>query len=83
MSQAGIKNVVLVQGGFVDGSGWQGVYDALKKDGYRVSVVQNPTTSLADDVAVTKRTQPANSDWARHASDPPHDMRFSVRASVS
>jgi len=58
MSQAegGIKNVVLVHGGFVDGSGWQGVYDTLKKDGYTVSVVQNPTISLADDVAVTKRT---------------------------
>jgi pimeloyl-ACP methyl ester carboxylesterase len=52
----GVKNVVLVHGGFVDGSGWQGVYDALKKAGYKVSVVQNPTTSLADDVAVTKRT---------------------------
>ena len=52
----GIKNVVLVHGGFVDGSGWQGVYDLLKKDGYTVSIVQNPTTSLADDVAVTKRT---------------------------
>ena len=51
-----VKNVVLVHGGFVDGSGWQGVYDALKKDGYAVSVVQNPTISLADDVAVTKRT---------------------------
>ena len=51
-----VKNVVLVHGGFVDGSGWQGVYDHLKKDGYNVSVVQNPTTSLADDVAVTKRT---------------------------
>jgi pimeloyl-ACP methyl ester carboxylesterase len=51
----GVKNIVLVHGGFVDGSGWQGVYDALKKEGYRVSVVQNPTTSLADDVAVTKR----------------------------
>jgi pimeloyl-ACP methyl ester carboxylesterase len=51
----GVKNVVLVHGGFVDGSGWQGVYDALKKDGYNVSVVQNPTASLADDVAVTKR----------------------------
>jgi pimeloyl-ACP methyl ester carboxylesterase len=50
-----VKNVVLVHGGFVDGSGWQGVYDFLKKDGYNVSVVQNPTTSLADDVAVTKR----------------------------
>ena len=60
MSQAksveGVKNVVLVHGGFVDGSGWQGVYDLLKKDGYNVSIVQNPTTSLSDDVAVTKRT---------------------------
>ena len=52
----GVKNVVLVHGGFVDGSGWRGVYDLLKKDGYNVSIVQNPTTSLADDVAVTKRT---------------------------
>src|SRR5262249_24544752 len=51
----GIKNVVLVHGGFVDGSGWQGVYELLKKDGYTVSIVQNPTISLADDVAVTKR----------------------------
>ena len=51
----GVKNVVLVHGGFVDGSGWQGVYDELKRHGYRVTVVQNPTTSLADDVAVTKR----------------------------
>ncbi len=50
------KNVVLVHGGFVDGSGWQGVYDLLKKEGYTVSIVQNPTLSLADDVAVTKRT---------------------------
>jgi pimeloyl-ACP methyl ester carboxylesterase len=50
-----VKNVVLVHGGFVDGSGWQGVYDHLKKDGYTVTVVQNPTTSLADDVAVTTR----------------------------
>jgi pimeloyl-ACP methyl ester carboxylesterase len=60
MSQAraveNIKNVILVHGGFVDGSGWQGVYDHLKKDGYNVSIVQNPTTSLADDVAVTTRT---------------------------
>jgi len=51
----GVKNVVLVHGGFVDGSGWQGVYDLLKRDGYHVSIVQNPTISLADDVAVTKR----------------------------
>ena len=49
------KNVVLVHGGFVDGSGWEGVYQLLKKEGYTVSVVQNPTLSLADDVAATKR----------------------------
>lgn len=49
------KNVVLVHGGFVDGSGWQGVYKLLKKDGYNVTIVQNPTISLADDVAVTRR----------------------------
>jgi pimeloyl-ACP methyl ester carboxylesterase len=48
-------NVVLVHGGFVDGSGWQGVYKALRKDGYAVTIVQNPTLSLADDVAVTRR----------------------------
>lgn len=53
--QAGVKNVVLVHGGFVDGSGWQGVHAELVKRGYSVTVVQNPTTSLADDVAVTKR----------------------------
>ena len=47
--------VVLVHGGFVDGSGWEGVYKILKKDGYRASIVQNPTTSLADDVAATRR----------------------------
>jgi pimeloyl-ACP methyl ester carboxylesterase len=50
-----VKNVVLVHGGFVDGSGWAGVYQMLKRSGYSVSVVRNPTTSLADDVAVTKR----------------------------
>jgi pimeloyl-ACP methyl ester carboxylesterase len=52
---AGVKNVVLVHGGFVDGSGWQGVYNALTKKGYNVTIVQNPTTSLADDVAVVRR----------------------------
>ena len=52
----GAKNIILVHGGFVDGSGWQGVYDILKKDGYNVTIVQNPTASLAEDVAVTKRT---------------------------
>jgi len=49
------NNIVLVHGGFVDGSGWEGVYNTLKKDGYNVSIVQNPTISLKDDVAVTKR----------------------------
>src|SRR4051812_3795297 len=48
-------SIVLVHGGFVDGSGWEGVYQALKKDGYPVSIVQNPTKSLAEDVAFTKR----------------------------
>lgn len=48
-------SVVLVHGGFVDGSGWQGVYEILRKDGYRVSVVQNPTLTLEDDAAVTRR----------------------------
>ena len=48
-------SVVLVHGGFVDGSGWESVYHILKKDGYNVCVVQNPTLSLADDVAVTRR----------------------------
>ncbi len=57
---AGVSNsaeltLVLVHGGFVDGSGWEGVYKILKKDGYRVTIVQNPTLSLADDVAATKR----------------------------
>lgn len=47
--------IVLVHGGFVDGSGWEGVYKVLRKDGYNVNIVQNPTLSLADDVAVTKR----------------------------
>jgi pimeloyl-ACP methyl ester carboxylesterase len=50
-----VVSVVLVHGGFVDGSGWEGVYKILKKDGYSVSVVQNPTVTLEDDVAVTRR----------------------------
>ncbi|MFG2712123.1 alpha/beta fold hydrolase [Streptomyces goshikiensis] len=49
-----VRNVVLVHGGFVDGSGWRGVYDLLHADGYRVSVVQNPTLSLAGDVTATR-----------------------------
>ena len=47
-------NVVLVHGGFVDGSGWQGVHDLLVKDGFNVSIVQNPTLSLEGDVAATR-----------------------------
>lgn len=47
------RNVVLVHGGFVDGSGWEAVYRALRRDGFAVSVVQNPTSSLADDVNAT------------------------------
>jgi pimeloyl-ACP methyl ester carboxylesterase len=54
--------VVLVHGGFVDGSGWQGVYDRLKKDGYKVAVVQNPTLSLEGDVAATNRVIDAQSE---------------------
>ena len=50
-----IRNIVLVHGAFVDGSGWQGVYDHLTADGYRVAVVQNPTLSLAGDVAATRQ----------------------------
>ena len=50
-----IKNVVLVHGAFVDGSGWQPVYDILKKDGYHVTLVQEPLTSLEEDVAATRR----------------------------
>ena len=54
-STAGVKNILLVHGGFVDGSGWQGVYNALKKNGYAITIVQNPTQTLEEDVAVTKR----------------------------
>lgn len=50
-----IKNVVLVHGAFADGSGWRGVYDLLTARGFRVTIVQNPLTSLADDVAATRR----------------------------
>ena len=49
------KNVVLVHGGFVDGSGWQRVYHLLRQDGYKVTIVQNPTLSLAGDAEVTRR----------------------------
>src|SRR6186997_1312842 len=54
-ASAPTASVVLVHGGFVDGSGWEDVYRILKEDGYDVGVVQNPTISLADDVATTRR----------------------------
>jgi len=55
MSTDSARNVVLVHGGFVDGSGWQGVYEALTVDGYRVAVVQHPTLSLEQDAAYTRQ----------------------------
>jgi pimeloyl-ACP methyl ester carboxylesterase len=58
-----LRNVVLVHGGFVDGSGWQGVYESLSRDGFRVSIVQNPTLSLAGDAAATR--------WVIDAQDGP------------
>jgi pimeloyl-ACP methyl ester carboxylesterase len=58
-----VRNVVLVHGGFVDGSGWQGVYESLTRDGFRVSVVQNPTLSLEGDAAATR--------WVLDAQDGP------------
>ena len=54
-SASAVKNIVLVHGANNDGSAWRGVYDILTKDGYRVSVVEQPLTGLADDVAATKR----------------------------
>src|ERR1700757_3287197 len=53
--KSSVKNIVLVHGAWADGSGWKGVYDILVKDGYNVSIVQEPETSFQDDVAATKR----------------------------
>jgi pimeloyl-ACP methyl ester carboxylesterase len=55
ITMSDVRNIALVHGGFVDGSGWEGVYRLLTRDGFKVSVVQNPTLSLDDDVAVTRR----------------------------
>ena len=55
-SGAPVKNIVLVHGAWADGSGWKGVYDILVKDGFNVSIVQEPETSFKEDVAATKRT---------------------------
>lgn len=54
-AQRSVRRIVLVHGGFVDGSGWQRVYEILRRDGYDVAIVQNPTLSLEGDVAATKR----------------------------
>jgi len=54
-SASAVKNIVLVHGGFVDGSGWSAVHRILTADGYKVTIVQNPTATLTDDVAVTRR----------------------------
>src|SRR5580704_18348168 len=51
-----VRNIVLVHGAWADGSGWKGVYEILVRDGYNVSIVQEPETSFKDDVAATKRT---------------------------
>ena len=59
-----MANIVLVHGGFVDGSGWEPLYQILRRSGHDVSVVQNPTISLADDVAVTKRALDRQTDRA-------------------
>ncbi len=59
-----LQNVVLVHGGFVDGSGWQGVYDLLRADGFKVSVVQNSTVSLESDVDATRDVLDAQDDPA-------------------
>jgi hypothetical protein len=53
-SDGATKNIVLIHGGFVDGSGWEDVYQILERDGYNVSVVENPTISLTGDVAATR-----------------------------
>ena len=61
METSGVKNIVLVHGGFVDGSGWEGVHQLLTKSEYSVTVVQNPTITLSDDVQFTKRALAAQS----------------------
>ena len=63
MAMDTMRNIVLVHGGFVDGSGWQGVYESLSRDGFRVSIVQNPTLSLEGDAAATR--------WILDAQDGP------------
>src|SRR5271170_3304456 len=89
-----INNIVLVHGGFVDGAGWRGVYDILKRGGFEVSIVQNPTISLAGDVGATKLvvdSQPGPRDtgwallWRGHhyrSGHAPESRRIGVRHCV-
>ena len=63
-SATAVRNIVLVHGGFVDGSGWSAVHRILTADGYKVTIVQNPTLNLADDVAVTRRALAAQEGGA-------------------
>ena len=65
MATGPARNVVLVHGGLVDGSGWEAVYRLLKDDGYDVSVAQNPTLSFEDDAAVTRRAIDAQDGRSR------------------
>lgn len=91
VGEQAVRNVVLVHGAFADGSGWRGVYDDLTRRGYRVTIVQNPLTSLADDVAATKRALarqdgPAilvGHSWAALSSPKPASIRRSPVSSMS
>jgi pimeloyl-ACP methyl ester carboxylesterase len=71
-----VKNVVLVHGAFADGSGWRGVYDGLTRRGYQVTIVQNPLTSLADDVAATRRALDRQEENTHDASTTQTDSRL-------
>jgi hypothetical protein len=76
---APLKNIILVHGAWADGSGWRGVYDILVKDGYNVSIVQEPETSFQEDVAATKRVLvhnlwPISSGWQKSSAFPPRQV---------
>ncbi len=72
--------IVLVHGGFVAGSGWEGVFKRLRKNGYNVTVVQNPTTSLSDDVAATRR---AGSPRAGQSDECTQNVSFHIYSLAS
>jgi hypothetical protein len=75
-----VRNVVLVHGGFVDGSGWQGVYESLTRDGFRVSIVQNPTLSLEGDAAATRWVLDAQDGRRHRIGDRGQPLRLCVAA---